>query len=55
MNNKEENLILLCPNCHSLTSTFGSLNIGNGRKYRRIKYRTDENEIKTLRGLMKKT
>lgn len=25
-NNKEENLQLLCPNCHSLTNTFGSLN-----------------------------
>ena len=31
-NNKEENLQLLCPNCHSLTSTFGSLNKGFGRK-----------------------
>jgi len=30
-NNKEENLKLLCPNCHSLTHTFGSLNVGNGR------------------------
>ena len=35
-NNKIENLILLCPNCHSLTSTFRSLNIGRGRKFRRI-------------------
>ena len=34
-NNEEENLILLCPNCHSLTSTYGSLNIGNGRPERR--------------------
>jgi hypothetical protein len=30
-NNKEENLTLLCPNCHSLTPTFGALNRGNGR------------------------
>lgn len=30
-NNDEENLTLLCPNCHSLTSTYGSLNKGNGR------------------------
>lgn len=30
-NNKEDNLKLLCPNCHSLTSTFGVLNKGNGR------------------------
>lgn len=31
-NAKEENLILLCPNCHSLTSTWGTLNMGSGRK-----------------------
>lgn len=31
-NNKEENLELLCPNCHSLTSNFRSLNNGNGRQ-----------------------
>ena len=30
-----ENLRLLCPNHHSLTLTYGSLNIGNGRKHRR--------------------
>jgi hypothetical protein len=34
LNNKEENLQLLCPNCHSLTETFGSL---NQKSYRRIK------------------
>ena len=34
-NNKEENLILLCPNCHSLTSTYKGANINNGRKSRR--------------------
>lgn len=33
-NNSEENLELLCPNCHSLTSNYGSLNKGNGRDYR---------------------
>jgi hypothetical protein len=33
-NNDPSNLRLLCPNCHSLTPNFGSLNIGNGRKYR---------------------
>lgn len=32
--NRIENLRLLCPNCHSLTETFGSLNKGNGRKHR---------------------
>lgn len=30
----ESNLTLLCPNCHSLTSTFMALNKGNGRKFR---------------------
>ena len=30
-NNTEENLVLLCPNCHSLTSTYKNLNRGNGR------------------------
>lgn len=36
-NNVESNLRVLCPNCHSLTSTFGSLNIGRGREKRRLK------------------
>ena len=31
-NNKEENLIVLCPNCHSLTSTYKGANLNNGRK-----------------------
>lgn len=30
-NNKINNLRLLCPNCHSLTSNYKSLNKGNGR------------------------
>ena len=30
-NNKEENLELICPSCHSLTSTYRGLNKGNGR------------------------
>ena len=34
-NNRPENLKLLCPNCHSLTSTYGGSNKGNGRKKRR--------------------
>lgn len=33
-NNKEENLLLLCPNCHSLTPTYKGANRGNGRKKR---------------------
>lgn len=36
-NNKEENLELLCPNCHSLTETFKSHN-KNGRKGRKKYY-----------------
>jgi len=37
LNNKEENLRLLCPNCHSLTSTYKALNRGKGNKSR-LKY-----------------
>lgn len=35
LNNKEDNLIVLCPNCHSLTSTYKGANINNGRKSRK--------------------
>ena len=41
--NSPSNLTLLCPNCHSLTPTFGALNKGNGRKYRRDKYLKNTN------------
>jgi 5-methylcytosine-specific restriction endonuclease McrA len=34
-NHKFNNLEVLCPNCHSLTSTYGSLNKGSGRAHRR--------------------
>lgn len=34
-NNNEENLVLLCPNCHSLTSTYKGANLNNGRKARK--------------------
>ena len=37
-NNRPENVRLLCPNCHSLTPTFGGLNRGNGRAWRRERY-----------------
>lgn len=33
-NNDEENLELLCPNCHSLTDTYKNGNANNGRKER---------------------
>lgn len=39
-NNKEENLQLLCPNCHSLTETFGRLNENSKRVYRKQKGNT---------------
>lgn len=35
-NNKEYNLRLLCPNCHSLTPNYGALNTGKGRTKRRM-------------------
>lgn len=35
--NREENLQLLCPNCHSLTDTFGNLNNGNSKRGNRRK------------------
>ena len=37
-NNSEENLTLLCPNCHSQTPTFKGANRGNGRAARRKRY-----------------
>lgn len=33
-NNHEENLRILCPNCHSLTPNFRNLNKGKGRAWR---------------------
>lgn len=33
-NNKEENLELICPNCHALTPNFRNLNKGKGREWR---------------------
>lgn len=33
-NNCEDNLRLLCPNCHSLTPFFKNLNKGKGRRWR---------------------
>jgi hypothetical protein len=33
-NNIEENLRLLCPNCHALTPNFKNFNKGKGRKWR---------------------
>lgn len=33
-NNNEDNLELLCPNCHSLTETYGAANKNSTRVYR---------------------
>lgn len=49
-NNKEDNLQLLCPNCHSLTPNSGALNIGNSKRYKYKAYRkrlsdSTENQI----------
>jgi len=41
-NNKIENLQLLCPNCHSLTNTNGSLNKNSKRFHRKKKTLKDE-------------
>lgn len=37
-NATENNLRILCPNCHSLTPTFQALNSGNGHPSRRASY-----------------
>lgn len=37
LNNSEDNLELLCPNCHSLTDTYGNLNSESSRVYRKQK------------------
>lgn len=37
-NNREDNLILLCPNCHSLTATWKGANKKNCKKRERGKY-----------------
>ena len=36
--NKESNLRLICPNCHSLSPNFRNLNKGKGRSWRKAKY-----------------
>lgn len=36
--NREENLRVICPNCHSLSSNYRNLNKGKGRAWRTMKY-----------------
>lgn len=38
-NNVLSNVLLLCPNCHSLTDTYKAKNTGNGRAFRRQRYK----------------
>lgn len=45
MNHVEENLILLCPNCHSLTMGHNTSK-GNGRRYYREKYRKEVGAVR---------
>lgn len=40
-NNSLKNLRLLCPNHHSLTSTYRALNVGKGKRSRTVKYLRD--------------
>ena len=35
LNNNEDNLTILCPNCHSLTKNYKGANKGQGRKARK--------------------
>ncbi len=37
-NNSENNLRLICPNCHALSINYRNLNYGKGREWRRNKY-----------------
>lgn len=39
LNNKLENLRLICPNCHAQTPTYKAKNRGKGRSYRRERWR----------------
>ena len=36
--NREENLRIICPNCHSLSPSYRNLNRGHGRVWRSNKY-----------------
>lgn len=47
-NHSINNLRLLCPNCHSLTPTYGAKNMGNGRKIRRQRYKLRSSTINEI-------
>lgn len=52
LNNKEENLTLLCPNCHSLTKTYKGANKGNGRYIRKKRYILEKTNAKEWEKLL---
>lgn len=39
-NNLRNNVCLLCPNCHAQTPTYKYKNVGNGRAFRRERYKS---------------
>jgi len=41
-NNNINNLSLICPNCHSQTSTYKGKNKGNGRHKRKLRYQNNQ-------------
>ena len=53
-NNNLSNLKLLCPNCHSLTPTFGALNKGNGRDFRKNSRNKDKMNLEDYIQQLKK-
>jgi len=50
MNNVEENLRLICPNCDALSPTFAALNKGNGRKSRARSKRAADGQVLARKG-----
>jgi hypothetical protein len=40
LNNRLDNVRLICPNCHAQTATYKGKNMGSGRYYRRTRYAT---------------
>ena len=44
-NNTEDNLRLVCPNCDSISPTYAALNMGRGRKERRLSNRVKQARI----------
>lgn len=49
-NNTVENVILVCPNCHSLTKTYRGANSGHGRRSYLKKYYIKDNKGRIISG-----